>query len=503
MKKRLASLLLAALFVLPLLSGAAANAANVADYQTFATTFNSGGVTNSAKYYPRFKVDGENILLQAVTTYHYNDGRGSPTGSISIYETKNGTESLLGTWPAVGRGVSPDGTLYWDIFPNVVLKDGCTYRFSDSMPSTWSSNEAAQYVGFIELRGIKNYTGGSTGGSGGSGSTGGSTAISVTVGGRAVQWTDAAPFIDANSRTMVPLRAVADALGLTVGWDAAAREASFSDGAKAIYFPIGSRTARTSGGGAIQMDTAAVIVNSRTYAPIRPLAEFFGYTVGWDGSTRTVALTGGSTGGSGGSTASQYPADFSAHMYITNEWDGKTGGGNTNHPDAFVTVRSGKIQIELDAISYTAHADTTSTSPFDEGGIGSDSEYRRGETTLTGEITGAEAGTDSYGDRFMKYEGRITGFDAYDYYYWIDTYVGGDDGNTTEYRASPKAGVASKFTLWVYEDSHMQVKVDLYGNRAGKYTSISYGSASTQEIRDSGALIATFKLGERGHFIEQ
>ena len=38
--------------------------------------------------------------------------------------------------------------------------------------------------------------------------------ISVTVSGRAVTWTDAAPFIDANSRTMVPLRAVADAMAM-------------------------------------------------------------------------------------------------------------------------------------------------------------------------------------------------------------------------------------------------------------------------------------------------
>ena len=39
------------------------------------------------------------------------------------------------------------------------------------------------------------------------------------------------------------------------------------------------------------MDTAAVIVNSRTYAPIRYLAEFFGYKVDWDGKTKTVLLT--------------------------------------------------------------------------------------------------------------------------------------------------------------------------------------------------------------------
>ena len=118
-----------------------------------------------------------------------------------------------------------------------------------------------------------------------------SSGISVTVGGTAVEWTDAAPFIDANSRTMVPLRAVADAMSLTVNWDGDAREASFSDGSKTICFPIDSTSARTSDGGAVEMDTAAVIASERTYAPIRYLAEYFGYTVGWDGATQTVSLT--------------------------------------------------------------------------------------------------------------------------------------------------------------------------------------------------------------------
>ena len=115
--------------------------------------------------------------------------------------------------------------------------------------------------------------------------------ISVTVGGPAVTWTDVAPFIDANSRTMVPLRAVADAMGLEVDWSASARIASFSDGSKTISFPIDSTSAQTSDGDAVQMDTAAVIVNARTYAPIRYLAEYFGYEVGWDAATQTVSLT--------------------------------------------------------------------------------------------------------------------------------------------------------------------------------------------------------------------
>ena len=115
--------------------------------------------------------------------------------------------------------------------------------------------------------------------------------VGVNVGGADLQWTDAAPFIDVNGRTMVPLRAVGDALGLGVRWDAEAREATFTDGERTLIFPIGSPVARAGDGAAIPMDTAAVIVGGRTYAPVRCLAEYFGRTVAWDGETRTVIIT--------------------------------------------------------------------------------------------------------------------------------------------------------------------------------------------------------------------
>ena len=116
--------------------------------------------------------------------------------------------------------------------------------------------------------------------------------ISVTVNGKAVDWTDVKPFVDENNRTMVPLRAVADAMDLDVVWNDNAQVASFIDGGgKAINFIIGSSIAFMSDGTYIVMDTTAVVVNDRTYAPIRPLAEYFGYTVGWDDTTQTVTIS--------------------------------------------------------------------------------------------------------------------------------------------------------------------------------------------------------------------
>ena len=136
--------------------------------------------------------------------------------------------------------------------------------------------------------------------------------IAVTINDKPVTWTDAKPFIDENNRVLVPLRAVGEAMGLTVKWDNVNRVAEFSrvtpetetnlGETRILRFPVDSKTAtleiyyagseesgpdRTSD---IVMDTAAVIVDSRTYAPVRYLAESFDYLVSWDSETQTVEV---------------------------------------------------------------------------------------------------------------------------------------------------------------------------------------------------------------------
>ena len=118
--------------------------------------------------------------------------------------------------------------------------------------------------------------------------------INVTVEGTPGQWTDAAPFINKDNRTLVPLRPIANALGLTVTWDSAAKQAVFSDGSLDTIFTIDSNICQFSSAfceAHAEMDTAAVIENGRTYAPARYLAEAFGYTVGWDNASRSVTIS--------------------------------------------------------------------------------------------------------------------------------------------------------------------------------------------------------------------
>lgn len=121
--------------------------------------------------------------------------------------------------------------------------------------------------------------------------------INVSVDGKAVTWTDAKPFIK-DGRTLVPLRPIANALGLAVFWNADTQKASFSDGETTVAFELNSKEyvvygAKLAESEVVKMDTAAISENGRTYAPAKYLAQAFGYNVGWEQATQTVKITSG------------------------------------------------------------------------------------------------------------------------------------------------------------------------------------------------------------------
>ncbi len=102
-----------------------------------------------------------------------------------------------------------------------------------------------------------------------------------------------APPIIRQDRTMLPVRFVAESLGATVAWDGATSTATITSGAIEIQITIGSATATVSGV-TKALDAPAFIENSRTYMPVRFVAESLGATVAWDGATSTATITKGS-----------------------------------------------------------------------------------------------------------------------------------------------------------------------------------------------------------------
>ena len=103
------------------------------------------------------------------------------------------------------------------------------------------------------------------------------------------------PAYISNSYTMLPVRAVADALSgnaATVLWDDATKTVTIVFGARIISMKIGSRTMNINGV-AIQMNKAPEITNSRTFLPLRDLAYALGLTdtqIKWDDASKTATL---------------------------------------------------------------------------------------------------------------------------------------------------------------------------------------------------------------------
>ena len=95
---------------------------------------------------------------------------------------------------------------------------------------------------------------------------------------------------DAGDRTLVPVRFISEILGYKVDWDDATKNVTITKGDHTIVLTIGSET-MYSNGKAVQMDTAPVIYNDRTFVPIRFVAENFGLEVGFDNATQEVTLS--------------------------------------------------------------------------------------------------------------------------------------------------------------------------------------------------------------------
>jgi hypothetical protein len=107
------------------------------------------------------------------------------------------------------------------------------------------------------------------------------------VNGDRLYFPDAQPFIDSNGRTQTPARFIGEELGATVTWDGTAQKATFVKGNKKLILYIGKKEYELDGN-KLQMDTAALLQDGRTFVPARYVAEAFGATVRWDSAVRTV-----------------------------------------------------------------------------------------------------------------------------------------------------------------------------------------------------------------------
>ena len=127
--------------------------------------------------------------------------------------------------------------------------------------------------------------------------------------------TDVPPTI-VDGRTLVPMRAIFEALGAEVDWDGETRTATGTLGEHTVSIQVGAKTALVDGQ-ARTLDVPAQIIQNRTMVPARFISEALGCTVAWDGATQTAAVANRLSG---------------EHIYITPtgkryHFDGHCNGG--------------------------------------------------------------------------------------------------------------------------------------------------------------------------------
>ncbi len=104
------------------------------------------------------------------------------------------------------------------------------------------------------------------------------------------------PFIKKGwNRTLVPIRAIVEALGGTIGWEPKSRMVWIVFNATEINMWINNPMAKVNGT-PVWIDPSnhkvcPIIVNDRTFVPIRFVAESLGCTVLWDAKTKTVTIS--------------------------------------------------------------------------------------------------------------------------------------------------------------------------------------------------------------------
>ena len=92
-----------------------------------------------------------------------------------------------------------------------------------------------------------------------------------------------------DNRTLVPIRAVVEAMGGTAGWDGRTSTVSLDALAHIVIMRIGSKDITTDGKPGT-MDVAPEIINERTLLPLRFAAEELGAKIAWIGSTREIVI---------------------------------------------------------------------------------------------------------------------------------------------------------------------------------------------------------------------
>ena len=92
-----------------------------------------------------------------------------------------------------------------------------------------------------------------------------------------------------HGRTLVPMRQIFEKLGATVSWDDATQTITAVKGPTIIQMTVG-QTAMYVNGQVYYLEAAPLIINNTTLVPVRAIANALGVNIQWDDTFRTVLI---------------------------------------------------------------------------------------------------------------------------------------------------------------------------------------------------------------------
>lgn len=173
--------------------------------------------------------------------------------------------------------VNGDGTVVSDIYsaPEAHLSSDCQPVLLDNNRVVWFSVElVGEYADLAEMLYDIDLS---------------SELITISVNGSKVTF-DRVPEV-INGRTMIPVRAVSEALDADVSWDEATQTVTLTKKNTTVTLAIGSNILYKNGN-AVTLDEAARLSGDRTLVPLRAIAEAFDCNVEWDENANAIRIAG-------------------------------------------------------------------------------------------------------------------------------------------------------------------------------------------------------------------
>ena len=188
--------------------------------------------------------------------------------------------------------------------------------------------------------------------------------ISVVLNGNAIGF-DVPPQI-INERTMVPLRAIFEALGASVDWDGDTRTVTSEKDGTTISLTIDDPTMYVNGD-AVTLDSPGCIIDGRTLVPVRAISEAYGTEVGWDGDTKTVSITANTYQETGAyqklaNFIDEKGEDWSGRFKTIEEINGNKKISVTHHNiDEYIRFSVSDEPVDSISVKFTVYPDANKT----------------------------------------------------------------------------------------------------------------------------------------------